>query len=65
MKIEITLTKAEKDETLDLVVFDPCAAIDCREIDCDACPLRSVAEDVRRASVAFVDVLEKMKVAGE
>ena len=65
MKVEITITKAEKDETLDLVVFDPCAVIDCREISCEECPLRSVAYDIRKASEAFVKVLEKMKVEGE
>lgn len=65
MKIKITLTETEKDGTLDLVVFDPCAAIDCREINCEECPLRNVAEDVRRASEAFVNVLDKLTVEGE
>ena len=65
MKIKITLTKAEKDEALDLVAFDPCAAINCREIDCNECPLYSVAEDIRRAGEAFVNVLEKLTVEGE
>ena len=65
MKIEIILTKTEKDETIDLVVFDPCAAINCREIDCNECPLRNVAEDVRRAGEAFVNVLEKLTVEDE
>lgn len=65
MKVEITITKAEKDETLDLVVFDPCVVIDCREISCEECPLHSAAYDLRKASEAFVKVLEKMKVEGE
>ena len=62
MKIQITLTKAEKEETLDIVTFDPCAAIHCRKIDCDECPLQCVAEDVRRAGVAFANVLDKIAV---
>ena len=65
MKIEIILTKTEKDETLDLVVFDPCTAIDCREISCEECPLHSVAYDLRKAQDTFVNLLEKMKVEGE
>ena len=65
MKIEITLTKREKDETIDLVTYDPCGCIDCRGIDCEECPLRNAAEDVRRAGEAFVNVLEKLGVEGE
>ena len=65
MKIQITLTKAEKDETLDLVNFDPCAAINCREIDCDECPLQCVAEDIRRAGEAFANVLDKLTVVDD
>lgn len=65
MKINITLTKAEKDETIDLVIFDPCAAIDCRDIDCKECPLYNAVKDVRRAGEAFVNVLDKLIVEGE
>ena len=65
MKVEITITKAEKDETLDWVVFDPCAVIDCREISCEECPLHSAAYDLRKAQDTFVNLLEKMKVEGE
>ena len=65
MKIKITLTKAEKDETLDLVVFDPCTAIDCREISCEECPLHSAAYDLRKAQDTFVNLLEKLTVEDE
>ena len=65
MKIEITLTKAEKDETIDLVVFDPCVAIDCSEIDCVDCPLHNAAVGVRKAHEVFINVLNKLRVEGE
>lgn len=65
MKVDILITKEEKDETLDLVVFDSCAVIDCRELNCEECPLHGVAHDLRKAQDAFVKVIEKMKVEGE
>ena len=38
MKVSVVLTKAEKDQTQQLIFSDPCTYIECGEIDCDVCP---------------------------
>ena len=39
MKVSVVITKAEKDQTQQLIFREPCTYIECGEIDCDVCPL--------------------------
>lgn len=61
MKVSITITKQEKNKTEDLIIMDPCRHIECAEIDCDTCPLREAAEELRKAQQNFNKVLQSIE----
>lgn len=65
MKITTTITKEEKTKTYHLVYIDPCKEINCNGIDCDDCPLQSVAESMRKAQEGFICVLNSFPVVEE
>ena len=61
MELSVTLTKEEKNSTKDLVLKDPCAHIECGEIDCEACPLHKTAVALRKAQENFSKVLQSIE----
>ena len=62
MKIQITITKEERDCTEDIIMVDPCFHIKCHEIDCHECPLRENAEELRKAQERFMRTLNGIEV---
>ena len=42
--MKIVITKKEYDETMDLLIMDPCESIECSGIDCNYCPFREAAQ---------------------
>lgn len=62
MKINITITEVELQDTINAVYVDPCINIDCADIDCDNCPLQVVAEEYRKAQDKFVNKLKSFSV---
>ena len=48
MKIQITITKEERDCTKHIIMVDPCFHIKCGQIDCEQCPLRENVEALRK-----------------
>lgn len=65
MKITTTITKEERTKTYNLVYNDPCGEINCAGVDCETCPLQTVAENVRKAQESFISVLNSIAVAEE
>jgi hypothetical protein len=61
MKISITITKEEKNRAENSIIVDPCMHIECCEIDCNNCPLREVAEELRKAQENFNKVLQSIE----
>lgn len=57
MKISTTITKEEKNNTDNSILKDPCAYIECGDIDCDVCPLHEAAVALRKAQENFCKVL--------
>ena len=57
MKIAVTITKEERAKTYNAVFIDPCRDIECREIDCESCPLQKAAEEMRKAQETFINIL--------
>ena len=64
MKINITVTETEVQNTIDTVYVDPCAHIECVGIDCDHCPLQVAAEECRKAQEKFINILNSFSVEG-
>lgn len=62
MKIQITITKEERDNTENIIMVDPCAQIFCRGIDCHECPLRENAEELQKAQEKFMRALNSIEV---
>ena len=62
MKFQITITKEEYDKTTNIVMVDPCSHILCGQIDCDKCPLRENAEELRKAQERFMRELNEIEV---
>ena len=65
MKIQITITKEERDCTEHIIMVDPCFHIKCGQIDCKQCPLRENAEELRKAQERFMRVLNEIEVENE
>lgn len=65
MKIQITITKEERDNTTNIIMIDPCRHINCGQIDCGQCPLRENAEMLRREQENFMRVLNEIEVENE
>ena len=57
MKIAITMTKGEKNRILDQVLFDPCEQVECKNIECEQCPLHSAVVSLRKAMDKFDEVV--------
>lgn len=57
MKISVTISKEEKNETENVILKDPCAHIECGEIDCETCPLHKSAVALRKAQDDFMNTL--------
>jgi hypothetical protein len=62
MKINITITEVELQDTIKTVYIDPCAHIECMGIECDNCPLQAAAEECRKAQEKFVNILHSFSV---
>ena len=65
MKITITITKEEQAKTYNLIYVDPCKEINCGGIDCEACPLQAVAENLRKAQEGFISALSSIAIVEE
>lgn len=61
MKVSVTISKEEKNETENVILKDPCAHIECGEIDCNSCPLREAAEELRKAQDNFNKILQSIE----
>lgn len=61
MKISITMTREEKSKTENSILKDPCAYIECGDIDCDFCPLHEAAVALRKAQDNFCKVLYSLE----
>lgn len=64
MKIQITITKKERNDT-EKIMADPCSHILCGQIDCDKCPLKGYAEELRKAQEKFMRALKEIEVKDE
>lgn len=62
MKIQITITKEERNNTENIIMVDPCRYIKCGQIDCENCPLQENAEKLRKEQERFMRVLNEIKV---
>jgi hypothetical protein len=60
MKLSVTISKEEKNETENVILKDPCAHIECGEIDCEACPLHKTAVALRKAQDDFMNTLHSI-----
>ena len=66
MKINVTITKEELNNTKNTVWVDPCTHILCGQIeDCEQCPLREIASDLRAAQNKFISALNAIEVENE
>ena len=55
--MKIVMTTKEYAETKDNILVDPCAFIDCTTLNCDHCPLRETAQQLREAQDNFIKVI--------
>ena len=62
MKINITISEAELDNTIRAIYVDPCADIECAGINCDNCPLQVAAEECRKAQDKFISILKSFSI---
>lgn len=62
MKIIITATQKEIEETKNKMYVDPCAYFQCGSIDCEKCPLREVAEELREAQHKFINIVNSITI---
>lgn len=62
MKINITITETELQNTINTIYVDPCAHIDCAGVDCGNCPLQAAAEECRRAQEKFINILNGFSI---
>lgn len=62
MKINITITEVELQDTIKAVYIDPCASIECMGINCDNCPLQAAAEECRMAQDKFINILKGFSI---
>lgn len=62
MKINITITEVELQNTINAIYIDPCSHIDCAGIDCNNCPLQAAAEECRKAQEKFADILNSFSI---
>ena len=65
MKITITITKEEKDKTIEGIMFDPCTHIQCSGVHCVNCPLQSVGEALRKAQENYARAINQITIEGE
>lgn len=65
MKMTITITKEERDKTLNDIMFDPCFHMLCSGIHCDSCPLQTVTEALRRAQENYARTINEIPIEGE
>lgn len=61
MKVSVTITKEEKNRAESAIMIDPCMHIECCEIDCNSCPLREAAEELRKAQDNFNKILQSIE----
>ncbi len=63
MKISITITQKEKEDTNNKIWIDPCAYIECGSVEsCEQCPLRDVAANLREAQHKFMNIVNSMPI---
>jgi hypothetical protein len=62
MKISITITQKEKEDINNKIWVDPCAYFKCGEIDCEICPLREAAENLREAQHKFINIVNSITI---
>ena len=62
--MKITISELERKNSVDLIYVDPCAEIDCGNIDCNHCPLQETAHELRQAQENFCKVLNALEIMG-
>ena len=62
MKFQISITKKEHDNTIKIIMVDPCTHMECGEIDCDKCPLQQNAIALRKEQERFMRALNEIEV---
>jgi hypothetical protein len=62
MKINITITEVELQNTINTIYIDPCSHIECAGIDCDNCPLQVAAEECLKAQEKFINILKGFSI---
>ena len=58
--MKIVMTTKEYEETKDNILVDPCAFIECSTLNCDHCPLRETARQLREAQDNFMNVINSI-----
>jgi hypothetical protein len=58
--MKIVMTTKEYEETRDNIFVDPCAFIECGTLNCDHCPLREAAQNMRDAQDKFMNVINSI-----
>ena len=59
MKLQMTMTQEEKDKILKVLYQNPCHAVNCRGIPCEACPLKEVVEEYNVAAGKLAEQIIK------
>lgn len=62
MKINITITESELLNTINAIYVDPCAHIECANVNCENCPLQVAAEECRKAQDKFIDIIKGFSI---
>lgn len=62
MKINVTITEDELLNTTRAILVDPCGHIECKDIDCDKCPLQAAAKECRMAQEKFINILKGFSI---
>lgn len=65
MKIQITITKEERNNTNNMINVDPCSHILCGQIDCENCPLRESVQELQKAKDKFLRALNGIEVEND
>lgn len=55
----MTMTQEEKDKVLNILYQNPCRAMSCRGIPCEACPLKEVVKEYNLVAGKFAEQIIK------
>ena len=65
MKITVTITKEELNNTEKMIWQDPCTHMQCGQVYCEQCPLREAAADFHKAQEHFINILKNIEVEND